>query len=660
MDFNTQRQPTTSSVLMSYRKELDGLRGLALILVLMYHAGFSWLSGGFIAIDIFFVLSGYLITNIILNDIDLQRFSFKNFYDRRMRRIAPAFYAIIFLTFVPAWFILVPLDMESFAISNLSASTFVSNLYFWLDANYFSSEAELKPLLHTWSLAVEFQFYLFFPILIILIRKLLPKYLTPIITALFLISLLICQWGAINSPTANYYFLPTRMWEFLYGTLIALAMLDGKFQAFSNKLSNNNADLLSFIGFLLIVVPLFTFQKQFLYPSFYTLFPTTGSALLILFCDKSKFLLAFFKFRLLVGFGLISYSAYLIHQPLYVFARQLGYSTHQTSIGIALIITTLLLAILSWKYIESPLRDKKRIASKPFYLIILAMVFANLGTSIIAQKTDGLAFRFHLPEVLDNKFELAQHKNGWCFYSVDSNRYLPVGIEGTTCNIGQIDNPRYTALLFGDSTTASFEPFWNQIGQQLNIKINVVSTNWCYPSQSDNYLWTKDTPAYAQCLYNRKFLSEHYQEYDFIILSSVWSKLVQDNVYDESVALIKSLVEDKNKKVVLMAQTPILDRFAILRTIYHQRPISFEERDGLAISLNTELENLANNNANIYFINRIQMFGPNKQEQLLTDEGLPYSLDGIHLSIYGSLKAADIFAAQSNLTSFTEFIENSN
>src|SRR6185312_1937544 len=206
---------------MDYRQEIDGLRALAVLPVILFHAGFQSFSGGFVGVDVFFVISGYLITTIILAELEQGRFSIINFYERRARRILPALFLVMFVCLPFAWLWLLPEDMKSFSQSLVAVSVFASNVLFWKKSGYFDTAAELKPLLHTWSLAVEEQYYVFFPIFLVLSWRLGKSKICGLLVMVFVMSLAVAQWASLAEPAAGFYLLPTRGWELLVGVFSA-------------------------------------------------------------------------------------------------------------------------------------------------------------------------------------------------------------------------------------------------------------------------------------------------------------------------------------------------------------------------------------------------------------------------------------------------------
>jgi len=252
---------------MKYRKEIDGLRAIAVLPVMFFHAGFNIFSGGFIGVDVFFVISGYLITTIILSDQENGNFSLVNFYERRIRRILPALFLVTLITIPFAWNLLPPDELKDYYQSVAAVSLFSSNILFWLESGYFDTLAELKPLLHTWSLAVEEQYYLVFPLLIVLTWRLGKRYILPMLGLIALLSLLLAQWGSESNPSAAFYLLPTRFWELMIGSIAAFIMYYPRnFDKILN-VSLTAKQILSAIGLILICYAATYFNSRTPFPS---------------------------------------------------------------------------------------------------------------------------------------------------------------------------------------------------------------------------------------------------------------------------------------------------------------------------------------------------------------------------------------------------------
>ncbi|MES3023174.1 MAG: acyltransferase family protein [Pseudomonadota bacterium] len=359
---------------MDYRREIDGLRAVAVLPVILFHAGFAGFSGGFVGVDIFFVISGFLITSILIAERQAGNFSLVNFYERRARRILPALFFVLFACLPFAWMWLMPTELKSFSKSLVAVSGFASNILFWRESGYFETMTELKPLLHTWSLAVEEQYYLFFPLFLMLTWRLRQRWVIVVLAAAALASLAAAQWGSArpSSASAAFYLLPTRGWELLIGALIAYYLANQKGKA---GVARAVAEPLGLLGLLLIAVAVFGFDRNTPFPSLYTLAPTLGAGLIILFSTQDTLVGRLLGNRALVSVGLVSYSAYLWHQPLFAFAKQRSlHEPGQLLLG-GLALASLVLAYFSWKYVERPFRSKHGVNRRQIF------TFAAVGSA---------------------------------------------------------------------------------------------------------------------------------------------------------------------------------------------------------------------------------------------------------------------------------------
>jgi len=373
---------------VNYRKEIDGLRALAVIPVILFHGGLEWFSGGYVGVDIFFVISGYLITSIILREKESGTFSIASFYERRARRILPALFFIIFVCIPFAWLWLLPHELKDFGKSIVAVTLFASNILFWRESDYFAADAELIPLLHTWSLAVEEQFYVIFPLIIIFFWAFGRRWLIGILSLIALFSLGLTEWGWRHFPEANFYLISTRAWELMIGALLAFYLSRNK------QPEGTISHMGSLLGMALIVLTIILLDKTLPFPSLYALAPTVGTALIILFASSGTLVHKLLSQKIFVGIGLISYSAYLWHQPIFVFARVNGMNEPNIGMVLLLSILAILLAYFSWRFVELPFRDRSRFTRKQIFSasFIASLLFIGIGTSLII--TDGAMFRF--------------------------------------------------------------------------------------------------------------------------------------------------------------------------------------------------------------------------------------------------------------------------
>lgn len=342
---------------MDYRREIDGLRALAVVPVILFHAGVGSFSGGFVGVDMFFVISGYLITTILLAELTLGKFSIVNFYERRARRILPALFLTTLVGLPLAWFTLLPFEIRDYAQSLVAVSVFASNILFWQKSGYFDSAAEFKPLLHTWSLAVEEQYYVLFPLLLMVLWPLGRRAIVAVLAVAFVASLAAAQWAAHAAPTAAFYLLPTRGWELLLGAFAALYLGHADPARFDRRL----CEVAGWSGLGLIAYAIFAFDKTTPFPGLYALLPTVGTVLIIVYARADNAVGQWIGNRYCVGIGLISYSAYLWHQPLFAFARHATVAAPGGPLLLLLAALALVLAYLSWRYVEAPWRQRARI-----------------------------------------------------------------------------------------------------------------------------------------------------------------------------------------------------------------------------------------------------------------------------------------------------------
>lgn len=391
---------------MEYRREIDGLRALAVIPVIFFHAGFTPFSGGYVGVDVFFVISGYLITSIIVSERQAGTFSLVNFYERRARRILPALFLVMAACIPLAWFWLLPGDMKDFSQSVLAVSAFISNILFWQQSGYFGIASELKPLLHTWSLAVEEQYYVIFPPLLMALWWLGRRWMTAALALIAAASLAAAQFYAVSAPEATFFLLPTRGWELLIGSFVALYLLRADRTDHGAALNQWGSAL----GIGLIIYSILFFDKNTPFPSFYALMPTVGAAMIILFARPTTFVGTLLSTKLLVGIGLISYSAYLWHQPLFVFARHLSLKAPSNSVFLVLSVLTLFLAYLSWRFVEQPFRRKERFGRKSIFSIAAAGTFGFMSFGLAVSFTEGVPHRFSEVRELFPGYEIDNKK----------------------------------------------------------------------------------------------------------------------------------------------------------------------------------------------------------------------------------------------------------
>ena len=500
---------------MHYRAEIDGLRALAVIPVILYHAGFSSFSGGFIGVDVFFVISGYLITSILLKELANDTYSLNVFYQRRARRILPALFFVALMCIPFAWLWLPPKDMLDFAQSLSSVSIFASNLYFLSESNYFDIEVELKPLLHTWSLAVEEQYYVLFPLLLALIWRVRKQAITPTLLILAGLSLYFAQWTVYHYPKAGFYLLPTRGWELLIGSFIAMSAFKGGLSHYI-KVHFNGPLSLCGLGFLLASI--FLFDKHTPFPSVYTLLPTVGTALIIMFATKGTLTNRLLSNTGLVKLGLISYSAYLVHQPLFSFARHRSLGEPDLSLMVALGLASFVAAYFIWKYVEQPFRKSTSPEPQAKKLLILGtcIVIAFFAFGMAAILTDGFTSRY-------NKQQLANYN------AATNTNFKWQGCNFDSCT----SNFSADIVLIGDSHAASLAP---SLSTAFSSSLETFEwhTNPNCPPLMDFYVSNTQSDQCSRINKGRRERLDSSDAAEWVILSAQWSLYSSGKGFDNS------------------------------------------------------------------------------------------------------------------------------
>ncbi|HEV8410989.1 MAG TPA: acyltransferase, partial [Gemmatimonadaceae bacterium] len=307
---------------MEYRREIDGLRAVAVLPVILFHARIRGFSGGYVGVDVFFVISGYLITSLLVAELDQGRSSIAGFYERRARRILPALCVVMLACLPFAWLWMLPYQLVEFAKSVVAVSVFSSNFLFWWEAgNYFGTANDLKPLLHTWSLAVEEQYYLLFPLSLMLAWRFGRRNTVRLVAGVAMISLALAVWGWRRHAGMAFYLAPFRGWELLLGAMLAFRAPVADNRAASTRSARLAKEGLALAGILLIAWAIVSFDDITQGPTLFTLVPNVGAALIIVCATSETLVGRMLSHRWLVGVGLVSYSAYLWHQPLFAFAR---------------------------------------------------------------------------------------------------------------------------------------------------------------------------------------------------------------------------------------------------------------------------------------------------------------------------------------------------
>ena len=535
-----------------YRPEIDGLRAIAVLAVIIYHAqvkvfGSQLFGGGFIGVDIFFVISGYLITSIILNELlTTGSFSFKYFYERRVRRILPVLLFVMFVSLPFAWIYLFPSSLIDFSKSILSSIGFGSNFYFhYSGQEYGSLDGLFKPFLHTWSLSVEEQYYILFPIILLFIFKHIRKYLIHILIVGFISSLLLADWTSKNYSSTAFYFLHTRMWELLAGSL--LAYLESKIGR-SSKFKTLNL-VLPFVGLILIGYSFLYFYDGMSHPSFYTLSPIVGVCLIIWFSSENELITKILSTKLFVSVGLISYSLYLWHYPIFSFVKINGMVSGNIIGKFSLIPIIFILSVSSYYLIERPFRNKKY-SFKKVSIFLIFILSTLLVFSLLVIEKNGYPKRFEkLMEINKNynpdNFFLAKTRmrdfNINKKFNIKNFNILIVGdsFGEDLYNSLNLNSHRYNGVdfflagydynlitndeLLKDANMVIYSYDWND-ARLKNLKsdlknIQNLNSNIAITSSSNEY----KTPSALYTLLDHKVLFDN-QKFDYFGLKKIYFK----------------------------------------------------------------------------------------------------------------------------------------
>jgi peptidoglycan/LPS O-acetylase OafA/YrhL len=457
------------SKLFTYRKDIDGLRAVAVLAVILNHAGFAIAGGGYTGVDIFFVISGFLITSIILGELKAGTFTLAGFWERRVRRIIPALLAMMTVIAALGYFLLFPLDYKMLGQQLLAQSVFSSNFLFAAQSGYFDPDSNLKPLLHTWSLAVEEQFYIVFPILLLGLWKYRPGAILPALITIFLLSLTGAAYAFYYAPHISFYMLPVRAWELLLGALMIFLP--------PIKLARWEKEFLAIVCMSLIIAAIFFYDdKNFL------LLPVglacTGTAFLVwLGRDHMTCVSRILAFPPMVWIGLISYALYLWHWPLFVYARYLSLDEPSASVMSIMIALTFLMASASRIFIEAPVRYKTALPNRPtLFRIMLLLVVMVGGAGAAIQVADGIQSRFPADIV---RYEQARVEgdpgSSPCHYKGHTDI-----TEASFCRLGPVSGEPIF-LSFGDSFSDSLHPVLNELSNFYRIAGLQISHDSCPP-----------------------------------------------------------------------------------------------------------------------------------------------------------------------------------
>jgi peptidoglycan/LPS O-acetylase OafA/YrhL len=627
-----------------YRTDINGLRAWAVFAVVLYHFGIPGFAGGFVGVDVFFVISGFLMTSILTQALARGRRGkgfFLSFYIARAVRIVPALLVLCAVLLIAGWFVFPPGEFQQLGKHVAAGLGFFSNRTYQHEAGYFDVSALDKWLLHTWSLSVEWQFYLLFPPALALTWKARPRRSSLLIViglgcaASLLLAILITP----SKPVAAFFSLPTRSWEMFAGGLVYLL-------SDLPPVPPQRARLLEAIGLACIVASIVLFSSTTSWPGWRATIPVVGTVA-VLVAHRSRSMWT--GTRGVQWIGTCSYSIYLWHWPVIVALAY--FDVHREPLALALgLMSSLLLGWLSYRFVEKGSARLLRLggSKRPLGWLVFS-AFAMFGIALLAADADGRFIRPHATvDALDAKLVMPLSSNGWCFRNVEVFESVPLDPRSVPCRLGD-RKAAVTGLLIGDSFAGQYEPFWDRVGRSAGLAIDAVTTNWCYPRLDDDYVGPQGGRGNQQCRIDRLYFREHVAQYDVVVFAGLWNLMFktggEQGLY---AAIAKAAAVDK--LVFVMAGPTLFD--TNIAAQYRRRhvfglPFSvgrFTKQNDATMELaNRELETFCQRFANVIFIGRDSMFGANGRASDVTIDNIPFSVDGSHISVYGAESAAGVF-----------------
>jgi peptidoglycan/LPS O-acetylase OafA/YrhL len=670
----TVQQPHLSH--SKYRPDIDGLRAVAVLAVVAFHAFPNWVRGGFIGVDVFFVISGYLISIIIFESLDRGTFSFNEFYSRRIRRIFPALILVLIACFAFGWFALLADEYKQLGKHIAAGAGFISNFTLWNEAGYFDNSAETKPLLHLWSLGIEEQFYIVWPLLLWFAWKRKFNLLT-ITIVVAIASFVLNIKGIKHDLVATFYSPQTRFWELLSGSLLAWVTLYKKdtFANFKLKIDdlvsrivysekqdndgNTLDNVISFFGLFLLLYGFWGINKELSFPGRWALVPVLGAVLIITAGSKAWVNRKILSNKIAVWFGLISFPLYLWHWPLLSFARIVGGEVPSRNLRIATVVLSIVLSWLTYKLIERPLRFGKYGKVKVTVLVFLMTIVGFIGYN--TSEHNGLLFRTIAKQAKD--FEYKSDINGYVACNIEELKGNNITLNYCLLSDSKIPN----SVIIGDShsedkfhglVAMDKKNNWMLIGNSSCPPVLGISVEGDQKGCEDKFkaileylVKNKNIENIVFSFYGNYFKSDAYAA-DHIknnvgpnavkISSSIYTGNKSDLFYDGLNSAIKKLTEG-GKSVTLFIDVPELPFFPkdCFRNSFKQCEIPMAEVIARQGELRNIVSKLKNSNPSLKIFDPINL--------LCSSEKCGYKRDGVIIyrdSHHLTLRGSNLFAEQ--------------
>ena len=581
---------------LRYRPDIEGLRALAVIPVCFFHFGLPGFPGGFVGVDVFFVISGYLMARLIGQDLAKQRFSVLGFYERRALRLLPALFTVLFVTTIAASLWITPKLFNDFASMLCGTALFSSNLVLWrMSANYFSASTDWNPLVHTWSLSVEEQFYVFFPLLLILVWRMHHAVRIAIVALIGSISVALSIWGTANAPTATFYLLPMRAWELLIGALAGLVLMSDPAKSSNSGSVPRAVRVLACVtGLALIVGSMVLFDREMVFPGAAALVPCTGATLLLVFgVESSNPTTRLLAARPVRFIGKISYSLYLWHWPaLVITTKYLGTGRAPTTVfKVALLASAIVIAYLSWRWVEQPFRHLGAWAPRVRRVAVFSgtaagvTAFAAFGSAALA--SNGWPARFPNIDAVSLARQMSTDATNfaWQKYEDDHHRlcFSVRAADWQPRDCFLTHRGTKNALLWGDSFAAAYSSgFFASRRADLNI------VQYTHPSCPPILDYSAASRPECKDFDERVAEIVRHNDITIVIMAANWSTYLQRHKIQYSdigktAAFLKSL----HVQVILVGQSPIFT-FAYPDEYFYSRYGSEQQKRDYYAPLDTD------------------------------------------------------------------------